>query len=507
LPAIIKKTLSIDWTTAVLSPLAVILMEVFWVYAWLVWGREMPSFHWDRTPFSLLSLVFLVVIPFIISRFPTAQKKSLIWVKLFLILLNILIIVGIEYNAGITFLSGQWFVYFGRLIHDSFVHFQPIIVALGVSVYLSWRGIRLGYSNLFFNDVYRSFLFGSIALILLMIIWTTSMGTGSIRSLTSSIGLPVAGYFFFGLIALALGNLLAIRQRMLREKAAPPSNRRWVIILFGIVGGIVVVGGGIASVFSPDFATTIGQVLGTAFGWLSKAIYYLFIPLEYVVAGLIYVVQWLISLIRGGQVAEPFETPALFETGELENALHEAVGVDIVMIIKWVAFAIIVIVAIFLLKKAISRLRFPREEIQVEEISESLWSWPGFLEDLFQFFYSLFARWKPRFGKLLKARVTPVSHMTEDIQNIKDVREMYRHLLWDASIHGMPHRSYETPYEYSGRLVQAIPEGTNQMDELTDLYVNVRYGEMSIEDRKAEQANGLLRFIHQLLGGLRKSGK
>ncbi len=505
MPAFLNRVANFDWTTGVISPLTVILMEVFWIYPWLVWSREMFSFNYPYTPLNLGSLIFLIGVPFLVSRFLQGSRKSLRWIKLAIVMVTILIVLRVEYGGGISLFSGQWFIYLGRLIRDSFTIFQPVIPAMVVAIYLSWRGIRMGYSNLFFTDIYRSFLLGMTALILLIIVWTTSMGTGTIENLTSTVGLQVAGFFFFGLIALALGNLQSIRQRMIRDKAAPLSNRRWVIILFGIIGGIVVLAGGVASIFSPGFITMITQAIGYFFQALTRVIHYVLIPLEYLAGGLVYVVQWLLSLIRGATPPKPYEPPDFFDPGELEALEYQPVSVDIVLILKWVFFAIIVIAVIYLLFKSLSRLRFTREAAEVEEISESLWSWPGFIEDLFMFFHSLFDRWRPKRKKLLQVSSAPGWYTENDIQNIKNIREIYRHLLWDASEHGIHHRSYETPYEFAGRLGITLPDGSVPMNELTDIYVNVRYGEINAGDTKSEQANSLWKTLRRLILGLKKT--
>ena len=91
-------------------------MEVFWIYPWLVWFREMPSFHWERTSLTLLSLIFLVGVPFFINRYIPGHRKSLQILKLIMVLVTILVVLRVEYGAGIGLFSGQWFVHIGKLI-------------------------------------------------------------------------------------------------------------------------------------------------------------------------------------------------------------------------------------------------------------------------------------------------------------------------------------------------------------------------------------------------------
>ena len=65
-------------------------------------------------------------------------------------------------------------------------------------------------------------------------------------------------------------------------------------------------------------------------------------------------------------------------------------------------------------------------------------------------------------------------------------------------------RKYETPVEYERRLEKYIPEGTEQLAEITDLYSEVRYGDIEAREEKVDNANGLwsaLRGMVRRIGG------
>ena len=478
----------------VLSPLAVILMEVFWVYPWLAWAKEWPTLHWQRLPLSLASLIFLIGISFCITRFFLSRRQALRWIQLGILLLTIFMVVRIEYGASFKLLSGQWFVNTAQIFLNSFSHLHPIILAVITSVYLCWRGIRLGRSPLHFNDVYPSFLAGFIALIMLIIVWTASLGVGSLESLASTVGLYVVGFFFFGLAALALGNLLATRRRLLREETTRLSSRRWVAILFGVVGGIVLLGIGIASAFSPGFVALLTRLLNVTLSLLREAVRYLLIPLNYLAEGLVYVVWFFLNLIRGCSpplsnniTAGVFEPPKLPERADWGN---------VVLVLKWVFFALVVIAVVFLLARAISRSRFFRAEAEVEEISESLWSWQAFKADVRLFFKGLWQRRR----KGIKPVVSPVpSWYLGDVPYLLDIRQIFRHLLWESATFGITRRRHETPHEFTRRLGQAVPDSSEKLGELTNLYVEVRYGDLEAKDEKVEHANNLWRILHRLL--------
>ena len=493
---IFRRLRNLNWTAVVLSPLPVILMEVLWVYPWLAWTRELPGLHWNQTPLSLSSLIILIGIPFCVTRFLPGQRWAMRLIKLMIVLATIFAVVRIEYGAGFPLLDGQWFVHIGKTLLESFSHLHPIILALIVSPYLCWRGIKLGHSSLYFTDVYPSFVVGLAALILLTIVWTASLGADSLESLASTVGLHIAGFFFFGLTALALGNLQVIRRKMVREGQAPHSNRRWIVLMLCAVGGIVLLGMGITSIFSHGFVDAVTRFAGSVLELLGQALHYILIPIGYIIKWLEYAAMFIINLIRGMQYGCPGEF--LVEPEEIENPVFDPVNLDLT-ILKWILLAIIFIVVVFLLTRAISRLKAFRADVEVEETSESLWSWLGFIADIRLFFSTLFRSWHWRRVKPRPVSTVPGWYLADDIQGTMSIREIYRYLLYEASIFGIRRRQYETPYEYTMRLGRTVPDSSEQLDELTNLYIDVRYGDLEVGNEKVEHANSLWRTLRRLL--------
>ena len=57
--------------------------------------------------------------------------------------------------------------------------------------------------------------------------------------------------------------------------------------------------------------------------------------------------------------------------------------------------------------------------------------------------------------------------------------------------------------EYTERLGQALPDGKEQLAQLTDLYINVRYGEIRVQQEQIKHANSLWAVVSSLLRRLR----
>lgn len=491
---------SFDWLAVVFYPLAVVLMEAFWVYPWLVWLGGWPVFSERRPALSLAAVIIVLAVSLLVTRVFLRQKWPMRSIQSVIIgsgLLTILLVLGIEYRADFAFLSGGWFVHTGQVLGSTFTSPGTIVVALPVLLYLWWRGIILGQTTSYFRDIYRSFLLGMVALIALIIIWQISSGSENFAAPGPGIGLNVIAFFFFGLMSIAVCHLYAMRGSMPKEEAALTSVWRWLPIMLGVVGGMVVIGFIVASVFSEEFFVSIGHGAGTIFDFLGKIFNYLLIPLNYVFEGIFWVLRFLINLLRTGQPLQPGgEGGPGFP--EMSGVVQRELPAMLVTAIKWVVIALIVAAVIFILAKAVSRFRAQRAREEIEEIHESLWSWRGVRDDLRLLFRMM--------GKRFQRKRVPVAALADTDEGTSrrlNVREIYRHLLREAARSGLARYRHETASEYASRLEQAVPDGREPLDRLTGLYIDVRYGETSPLEEQVDSANIIWRTLRGLLRRLR----
>ncbi len=252
----INRLRSLDWLAVVFYPLAVILMEAFWVSPWLGWLGVWPVFAEPRPALNLASVIIVLVVSLLVTRLLFKQKLPMRSIQIIIIgcgLVTMLLVLGVEYADGYSFLSGGWFVHIGQVLGTTFTHASTIVIALPAMIYLWWRGIILGQSTSYFKDIYRSFLLGMVALIALIILWQISSASGTFPKPGPGIGLNVIAFFFFGLMAIAICHLYVMRSTMPREEAALTSIRRWLPIMLGVIGGMVLIGFGVASIFSAEF--------------------------------------------------------------------------------------------------------------------------------------------------------------------------------------------------------------------------------------------------------------
>jgi hypothetical protein len=98
---------------------------------------------------------------------------------------------------------------------------------------------------------------------------------------------------------------------------------------------------------------------------------------------------------------------------------------------------------------------------------------------------------------------SPQYHFDENASGRLDIREIFRHLQWEAGRSGMSRRRHETASEYTSRLQRMVPDSGEPLTRITDMYVNVRYGEVNVPEEQVDSANSLWQTLCGLLRKLR----
>jgi len=489
---------SIDWLATVFYPLAVILMEAFWVSPWLSWVGGLSFFTENRPVLHMASVIIVIVISLVITRIFIQQKMPMYAIQIIIIgsgFLTMLFVLGIEYTDGYTFLSGQWFSHTFEVLGDTFSHPGTVVVAIPAVIYLWWRGISIGQSTIDFRDIYRPFITGMIVLIVLIIIWQISQTANKAIGLGSEIGIDVIGFFFFGLLAIAITHLYHMRSSMPKEEARLTSVWRWVPVMLGVIGGMIVISFFIASSISPDFIDTLANAGKTVLEWVGKILGYIAIPIIYIVQGFVWVIKWIISLLTGGGQQEQGEIGQMLPP-EFQSQQSAELPPIVGEIIKWLVLAVIIGLVIFFLAKAISRYRARRAQEEIDEVRESLGGWRNFRDDLSLFLKNLRNRFR-------RKPAAPAHVFDEDAAGPFDIREIFRHLQWESARSGIPRRGHETATEYAKHIEHMAPDSRLPLGDLTRMYERVRYGEEAAPAEKLDRANNLWQTLKGILKKLR----
>jgi hypothetical protein len=486
----------IDWLATVLYPLLVVLMEAFWVFPWLYWLGSWPMYAEPRQPLSLAAVIVVLAASLALTRFLNRREAwSLTAVRAAVIGLGVaafFIVLRLAYPPAA---GSGWFAYVQGLLSGMFQHPSTIVLAGPAVVYLWWRGIVLGRATTQFRDVYRLFVLGLAALITLLILWQISGANERFSAPGHEVGLYVIAFFFFGLLAIAVCHLYAIRRSMPKEEAALTSVRRWLPIMLGVVGGMVLVGFGVAAIFSPEFFDAVGQAahaVGNALGTVAE---YILIPIGYVLEAVIWVVRWFLDLIRGNlsglqQGASANQTPMF------QNVVTKQLPPELLSLLKWGVVIILLGLVVFFVARAVRRSQRRRGLEDIEEINESLFSWAGLRDDL----KDLLGDLKNRFAPRHKPRPRTYD---DDLSGTLDVREIYRRLLWESARSGLPRRPAETVEEYARRIGRLVPDSAEPLGGLNPAYSEARYGDRPLAAERVRGANQLWASLRGVLRKLR----
>lgn len=481
----------IDWLAAALYPLAVVLMEACWVTPWLAWVGGWGSFREPRPALGFISVTVTLAFSLLLTRLLLRGQWPLRRVQAATIgagLVVILLVLGLEYRDGYTFLNGDWFAYLGRLLADTLKQPSTAAPAILALLYLWWRGITLGQATANFRSIYRAFLFGLAAIVALLALWRlggASAGPGP------GVGFYVMGFFFFGLLAIAVNHLYVMRRSMPREEAALTSPRRWLPVMLGVIGGMVLLGFLAAGVLSPELFATVGRGASAFFDFIGTVLNYILLPFSF----LFEAIFWLLRLIAAWLRQEPLQPPEGPNEGgfpEMTPATLRDLPAWLAASLQWLLIALLAAVVVFVLARAISRWRDRAERDEIEEVNESLFTWRGLGDDLRQMLKAMGDRFKRR------PQPAPAAYIDDDSRRL-DVREVYRRLLREADLAGLPRRRPETPAEYARRLRKMVPEGDPPVSVLTDLYSRVRYGETAVAEEQIDGANTLWKALREVL--------
>jgi hypothetical protein len=491
MPKVDLKMFKMPLLTQTIMALAV-LLEALWVYTWVIWVSQWPSLNWLSTPFNFVSCLAQALFTGILTRIALREEWSpqkIRWVVLPSSLLFLLFLVRLNNGGGYGLWDGRWAAFANS-------HVPQLLSAFFLGIYFSWRGIASNRQGLSFSDLYRRFTIGVAALVILIVIW--GLPKGGMRSSWSEIGAYLVLFFGVGLLSLALANLESLRNEFSKhQEASTAFSRRWISILLILVIAILGISVAVMGIFSSGFVGTLLHGLGVAANWLITGVAYLLYPVGLLVAGLYYVIQWLVNWLRGGAQPPKFVVPDfsdLQKQAEGQPTAH--VPVILLFVLKWGLLLLLVAFLIFLLSRALVRFWQGKDLENLEEEHETFFSWTLLRADLGGFFGWLFRwiRWKNRADAGARSISSGKASMGDAGREL-NVRELYRAVLSEGNQIGSPRKSFETAYEYEKRLETLIPDIRPELKTITESYIIERYGDGNEPPEKVSLLNRLWRNL------------
>ncbi len=494
-----------DLITHFFYPLTVILMESLWISLWLKWIGSRTIFQEPRQVLSLTSVIIVIAAAMLITRIFINQKFSLLGTQFCIIISGIItmtVVLGIEYSGNYILLSFQWFKYIIELFKNTFAHPGTIIIAIPAIIYLWWRGIILGKSSSasWFEKIYTSFVFAITALIILLIFWQLTGASGTKNNLPGQeICIYILTFFFSGLLSVAISHFYIIHSAVPKKEVIISSVRRYFLLMLIAISCIIFVSFVIASIISPELIEGAGRITHAVIEFIGNILSYVLIALVYLVGAIFAIFKWFLGLFFTDRM--PAQEHRNIKLPEF-NYHYKSIGPSSIMIdiIEWLVLATIVVLVIFFLAKAIKRYR-ERNAMETEDIDEvrvSLGSWSSFMTDLRLLLKSL--------GQKFKQKTHKATSYLFNINKagILDIREMFRHLQYEAARSGIARRRHETVEEYARRIEKKIPGSRIHLNNFIKIYENVRYGGYIIHTDLLSHANELWQTLRGLLRDLRK---
>jgi hypothetical protein len=474
-----------------------VFTETFRAYPWLILLSSLSIKGWAEPPLSFLSALAVISVVTVVLSVSLARGLHLAEVRigtLSLGMIAIILLTRLENGGGYGFFDLGWFQYASTIT-------MQLIASVAFGVYLMWRGITISREELGSSYLYRNFAIGIGGFIFLTVVWAATQGRQSNQHLFSTLVPYIVGYFFAALMGMGIANFLSLREGIFgKRKATDLFARRWLLILLGVVGGIVIVGSLLASALSLNLVAMIIEPLNKAAGWLATGFLWLLgYPLGYLVEGIGWVIQvivtWLLSRLHPQQV---LQSPEWQDFADNANKIQSGqIPETLFNLVKWIVLLALLALVIYLLGRAIFRYWRGNGDKGYEEINESLWSWGSFKDDLNSFLRGLtdrFRRSGPHVGPPLACTITE--------PQLLDIRELYRGLLWEGAASGHPKYPSQTPYEYRSNLQTVMSGDKDSIEVITAAYVKDRYGHIQPSD---DEGMSLVRTWLVLRSAMRSS--
>ena len=332
-----------------------------------------------------------------------------------------------------------------------------LIISLFFLVCLCWRGATIAFDEISLETLRGSFRWGLAALFVAVV-------ADAISSQDIVSAYLVVGFFAVGLAGLALARFSAEvgeTQEMATGWWLPIGVSVGGVILLALLIGALGMGG------LDDFTGTTLRSIGNLGLWVLKPV---FLVLGVLASVLVSLANLISGWLGGGDLSglelaqqRLIEFQDQLETGSTEN------GPPPILLgaLKWLAFALLIGAAGWLLYRVFRFRRLLRAPGLVEETRESLFSWSRANRDL----SDLLASWWNSFSLVSGRRA-------ENATEPANAREVYHRFLEVAETLGRPRWDWETPKQHQSAMRALLPR--EPVARIIDAFQTSHYGQSEI---------------------------
>ncbi|MHB0875395.1 MAG: DUF4129 domain-containing protein [Anaerolineae bacterium] len=421
-------------------------------------------------------------------------------------------LLDVEFFLGGMILLGFWSVAAAMIRWFQDLDYQPDEKAPPVTSpdYDLWVSSRVRHveHTAAFQRISATFLIGGIFILILggaarvdpaAII---DFQRGTIRALI----LHVLVYFVLGMALIAEARLSLLHTRWQHEEVnvSRSVSRRWPVL----VGGLLLLAVVVALLLPVDYSVGIIDALQQAINYLVTAAVTIAYALLYLVGLLLYPLQWLMSLGRGGaegeqpsmpEFAAPTPTPSPAGTPPLLDALKS--------LLFWLIALGIAGYALY---------NFGREHgatLRGMKLLRPLWALLGALAGLWRWLRRGATRAGRAVAKAVRRRAQQAQVSTPMGRRLRRMGQMsprelvqyyYLSTVQRAEATGLRRRPNETADEFSGGLAASLPEVDQDVDALTAAFVEAKYSAHVVPPERAQGLRPFWERVRQALRRLRR---
>ncbi|HEY0756418.1 MAG TPA: DUF4129 domain-containing protein [Ktedonobacteraceae bacterium] len=358
------------------------------------------------------------------------------------------------------------------LLDNNFYQALAIVI---ITVYLCWRGTKLGQLTIEPGHVRRQLWVGLLVLAIAILLRAgQNKASSSSDDLVLVLLMPTFLYLALSSHALARTSFMRhVHPSGLEGNIA--TQERAMLSIIGGMGLVLLLLTLLGSFF---FSATFFAALQPV--WREFVIIY-----SWLVSNLTLLLAWILSPLfwlleqLSSRLSSHSQTPVLthinLKKGHTQapvssNAPAIALAVEI-----FLPFLILLVISVLLWRalRRRKRLRMTRNQAS-GDVHENVWSWRLFWQQLKTFLAALFGRRGARDGRAATAQ-SLAELPTEPAA--RSIRVIYRALLRKASRLGYARKRAETPYEFQLRLNQQhITNSEPQLGQITEAYALTRYG-------------------------------
>jgi hypothetical protein len=260
-------------------------------------------------------------------------------------------------------------------ILPSFTRGENIFAILPGTALVTWlwrRNMRRAHIGFAYGELATSFKVGFgvlLGILLIAIVWS---GQQALRDALAT-ALPLFFLSGLGMLSFVRLGVLRTTHRVLDGSQQADPTRSWLLALtlFGVLLMVIVIA--IESIFSfasfelvLSVLTPLWNALGTLVGWIVYGIIFLLSPLFYLISFLISLLTHHTSSKPQQQNIGPPKSPFL------QPWSARSIPPEILAIGRWVFLALILIIALLVVRASLRRWRAMSENEEIEEVREGL---------------------------------------------------------------------------------------------------------------------------------------